>query len=73
VLHCGSVVGTGASLRTEFTETLRVRLPPELSSAVAEAARKDLTSISEFARQALRSRVRDVGVSVEPQEATDAR
>ena len=53
-------------MRTEFTELLRVRLPPEVSTAVAEAARKDLTSVSEFARQALIDRVKAHGAPIEP-------
>jgi hypothetical protein len=55
-------------VRTEFTNLLRVRLPPELSAAVATAARRDLTTVSEFTRQALIDRLLQAGVLVEPQE-----
>lgn len=53
----------------EFSDlTLHVRLPEALATAVAAAARKDFTSISEFTRRTLLSQVRDAGVPVEPKE-----
>jgi hypothetical protein len=58
----------------ELTDsTLHVRLPEALATAVAVAARKNFSSISEFTRQALLARVRDAGVPVRAEEVADAR
>jgi hypothetical protein len=48
----------------EPTETLRVRVPRRLVTAVAEAAERDCKTVSEFARQALLAAARSAGVPV---------
>jgi hypothetical protein len=52
-------------MRTQFSEVVRFKVPPGVLSAVAAAAYRDHTSISEFLRRTVIARLREVGVSID--------
>ncbi len=50
-------------VRPTYFETIRFRAPEGLSAALAQAAARDFTSISEFARRALIDRLQEAGIA----------
>jgi hypothetical protein len=52
------------SKRQRFRRVLRVRTPQELSDAVARAADEQLTTPSEYIRQAVIARLRSDGIDL---------
>jgi hypothetical protein len=49
--------------RTLFPSSLRMQVEPHLKAALEEAARRDGTTVSEWARRALRSVVVSQGIA----------
>jgi hypothetical protein len=58
--------------RLGFSEVVRFRAPPGLANALAEAASREFTTPSGFARRAILEKIREVGV-VPPVESRSRR
>jgi hypothetical protein len=57
---------------THYHEQLQFRGPVGLAAAVATAARRDHTTMSEFLRRAVLSRLAEIGIPVRPNEEDHA-
>jgi hypothetical protein len=53
---------------THYYEQLQFRGPVGLAAAVATAAQRDHTTMSEFLRRAVLSRLAEIGIALRPNE-----
>jgi len=65
--------GVEAMKATHFEETLRLRTPRGLNAALQLAARRRLTSPSEWTRQAILAQLESVGVRLRDGEAQEVK
>jgi hypothetical protein len=68
---CVGTFGGHKRVRAQFTDTVKLRVPPGFLVAVEAAARQDLCTASEYIRRSVINRLRKDGVPIE--EIADGR